>query len=177
NLNLEDGAFPGLWLTMIGGGTHALLAYEKSRLMDFKLPDAVLRAFPGPGFGPAGIRQVLGAEPDELLIGTIVKPTAGLTPDEVADICYEAARGGVRFIKDDEKMLNPAYCPLGERVRKVSEALKRAEDETGQSVLYAAHITANPDRLLQNAEIALENGATALMVNFFASGFNSLELL
>ena len=177
NLNLEDGAFPGLWLTMIGGGTHALLAYEKSRLMDFKLPDAVLRAFPGPGFGPAGIRQVLGAEPDELLIGTIVKPTAGLTPDEVADICYEAARGGVRFIKDDEKMLNPAYCPLGERVRKVSEALKRAEDETGQSVLYAAHITANPDRLLQNAEIALENGATALMVNFFASGFNSLVLL
>jgi ribulose 1,5-bisphosphate carboxylase large subunit-like protein len=28
NLNLEEAAFPGLWLTMIGGGTHALIAYE-----------------------------------------------------------------------------------------------------------------------------------------------------
>ena len=28
NLNLREAAFPGLWLTMIGGGTHALLAYE-----------------------------------------------------------------------------------------------------------------------------------------------------
>ncbi len=177
NLNLEEGGFPGLWLTMIGGGTHALLAYEKSRLMDFRLPGAALDAFPGPGFGPEGIREILDAGPDELLIGTIVKPTAGLTPDEVADICYEAARGGVRFIKDDEKMLNPPYCPLGERVRAVTEKLKQAEDETGQSVLYAAHITTDPDRLLDNAEIALENGASALMVNFFAAGFNSLKLL
>ena len=26
NLNLEEAAFPGVWLTMIGGGTHALVA-------------------------------------------------------------------------------------------------------------------------------------------------------
>lgn len=177
NLNLEEAAFPGLWLTMIGGGTHALLAYEKSRLMDFTLPDEVLAAFPGPGFGPEGIRERMGAGPDELLIGTIVKPTAGLTPAEVADICYQAASGGIRFIKDDEKMLNTAYCPLGERVKAVVEALKRAEDETGQGVMYAPHITTSPDTLLSNAETALENGASALMINFFAAGFDSLARL
>ena len=177
NLNLEEAAFPGLWLTMIGGGTHALLAYEKSRLLDFQLPPDVLKYFPGPRFGPDGTREWLGAEPDELLIGTIVKPTAGLTPAEVADICYQAALGGVRFIKDDEKMLNTGYCPLQERVRVVSEALKRAEDEPGQRVLYAPHITTTPERLVENAHIALETGAPALMVNFFASGFNSLETL
>lgn len=177
NLNLDEAAFPGLWLTMIGGGTHALLAYEKSRLTDFMLPDQVLEAFPGPGFGPEGIRQWLGAGPDELLIGTIVKPTAGLTPQEVAEICYQSAIGGVRFIKDDEKMLNPAYCPLGERVRAVMAALKRAEDKVGKRVLYVPHITTSPEHLLQNAGIALENGAPGLMINFFASGFNSLDLL
>lgn len=177
NLDLEQSAFPGLWLTMIGGGTHALLAYEKSRLMDFEVPPHVLRSFPGPAFGPEGTRELLDAGPDELLIGTIIKPTAGLTPEEVADLCYEAARGGVRFIKDDEKMLNPAYCPLRERVKVVSDKLKRAEDETGKRVLYAPHITTRPEYLLDNAEIALENGANALMVNFFAAGFSSLETL
>ena len=126
NLNMESAAFPSLWLTMIGGGTHALAAYEKSRLLDFQLPKEVLEKMPGPGFGPKGIRKLLGADEDELLIGTIVKPTAGLTPEEVADICFKAALGGVRFIKDDEKMLNTPYCPLAQRVRLVVEKLKRS---------------------------------------------------
>jgi ribulose-bisphosphate carboxylase large chain len=177
NLNLEEAAFPGIWLTMIGGGTHALVAYEKSRLMDFQLPPQALKYFLGPGYGPEGTRRWLEMGPDELILGTIVKPTAGLTPAEVADICYQAAVGGVRFIKDDEKMLNAAYCPLADRVRTVMEALKRAEDQTGQRVLYAPHITTTPEHLLENAHIALDNGAPALMVNFFAAGFNSLETL
>jgi ribulose 1,5-bisphosphate carboxylase large subunit-like protein len=177
NLDLETSAFPGLWLTMVGGGTHAMTAYEKSRLLDFRLPAPVLAHFPGPAFGPEGIRAWLGTGPDEMVVGTIIKPTAGLLPEEVAAICYAAAGGGVRFIKDDEKMLNPAYCPLRERVRAVVAALKRAEDETGQRVLYTPHITTIPERLLANAEIALENGAGGLMVNFFAAGFNALRTL
>jgi ribulose 1,5-bisphosphate carboxylase large subunit-like protein len=177
NLNMETAAFPSLWLTMIGGGTHALAAYEKSRLLDFHLPESVLDKMPGPGFGPEGIRKMLGVSLDDLLIGTIVKPTAGLTPIEVADICTKAALGGVRFIKDDEKMMNTPYCPLAERVKLVSEGLKKAEDKTGLKVLYCPHITAQPEYLLKNAETALKNGASGLMVNFFAAGFNSLQTL
>ncbi len=177
NLNMETAAFPSLWLTMIGGGTHALAAYEKSRLLDFQLPESVLEKMPGPGFGPEGIRNYLGAKKDELLIGTIVKPTAGLTAAEVADICHKAALGGVRFIKDDEKMMNTPYCPLEERVRLVVEGLKKAQDITGQRVLYTPHITCQPEYLLKNAEIALMHGAGGLMVNFFAAGFNSLQTL
>ena len=177
NLNMEIAAFPSLWLTMIGGGTHALAAYEKSRLLDFQLPQPVLQKMPGPGFGPEGIRNLLNAGKDELLIGTIVKPTAGLTAAEVAEICTKAALGGVRFIKDDEKMMNTTYCPLAERVKLVVEGLKKAEDKTGQRVLYTPHITCQPEYLLNNAEIALNNGANGLMVNFFAAGFNSLQTL
>jgi ribulose 1,5-bisphosphate carboxylase large subunit-like protein len=145
--------------------------------LDFRLPEKALAAFPGPRFGIEGTRRLLGVSADEVLIGTIIKPTAGLTAAQVADICYQCSVGGVRFIKDDEKMLNPGYCPLAERVRLVSQALRRAEEETGRKVLYATHITTNPDRLRENAHIALENGATALMVNFFAAGFTALETL
>ena len=177
NFNLEESAFSCLWLAMVGGATHALTTYRKSRLVDFDVPASVLRHFPGPQFGIAGTRRLLDLPPGTPVVGTIVKPTAGLTADEVAKLCYEFALGGVRFVKDDEKMMNPAYCPLQERVSKVVEALKRAEDETGQRVLYAPHITTGPDNLRRFADTALQAGASALMVNFFAAGFQSLEVL
>jgi ribulose-bisphosphate carboxylase large chain len=177
NMDLVESAFSCLWLSMIGGPTFALASYEKSRLVDFLVPPAMMERFPGPGFGVEGTRKWMGVSSEELLIGTIVKPTAGMTPEEIADLAYHAALGGIRFIKDDEKMMNPSYCPLGKRVRLVTEALKRAEEETGRKVLYTAHISTTPDKIVGKAMEALENGATGLMVNFFAAGFSSLQIL
>jgi ribulose 1,5-bisphosphate carboxylase large subunit-like protein len=177
NLDLEHAAFSSLWLLMIGGGTFALQDYEKSRLIDFSLPDSAYRHFPGPQHGIAGTRRLLRMGEAEPILGTIVKPTSGLTAEQVAEMCTAAAMAGVRFIKDDEKMMNPAYCPLAQRVRLVAEGLKRAEAETGQTVIYAPHITAGPERICENARIALDNGASGLMLNFFAAGFGSLEML
>ena len=177
NMDIENSAFPCLWLSMIGGAIFALAAYDKSRLCDFSVPPAMMERFQGPGFGIAGTRELMGIGPDDLMIGTIIKPTAGLTPEEVAELAYNAAMGGMCFIKDDEKMMNPPYCPLGKRVRLVSEALRRAENETGTRVIYAPHITTTPDRILDAAFEAIGSGATALMLNFFAAGFSSLEIL
>lgn len=177
NFNLEDSAFASMWLSMIGGGTHALLSYRKSRLLDFDLPEGALASFPGPGFGIEGTRDLLDLPPGLPVIGTIVKPTAGLTVEQVADLCYRMALGGVRFIKDDEKMMGPAYCPLRERVEAIVDALKRAQDATGQNVIYAPHITTSPWNLQRYASTAIDAGATALMVNIFAGGFQALEAL
>ena len=177
NMDIDTSAFPDLWLSMIGGPTFALASYQRSRLIDFSIPSVMMEKFAGPAFGIAETRRLVGREKGELLVGTIVKPTAGLTPEEVADFAYQVALGGICFIKDDEKMMNPSYCPLARRVRLVSESLKRAEDRTGQRVLYAAHITTSPDRIVQRAIEAIDNGATALMVNFFAAGFGALEIL
>lgn len=177
NFDLEDSAFSCLWLSMIGGPTFALASYEKSRLVDFSIPQRMMDRFPGPAFGVDGTRGLVGLESGELMVGTIVKPTAGMTPKEIADLAYHAAMGGICFIKDDEKMMNPPYCPLGERVRLVSQALRRAEGETGQKVLYMAHISTRTDKVLDRAFEALENGATGLMVNFYAAGFAALQIL
>jgi ribulose-bisphosphate carboxylase large chain len=158
NLDLENAAFASIWLLLIGGGTFALVDYQKSRLLDFSLPDWAYKYFPGPKFGIKGTRRLLGVKEKELIVGTIVKPTSGLTPEQVAEMCHLAAVGGVRFIKDDE-------------------GLKRAEDVTGQVVIYAPHITTGPECIKEHAHIALEQGANALMLNFFAAGFGSLEML
>lgn len=111
NFDLEDSAFSCLWLSMIGGPTFALASYERSRLVDFSIPQSMMDRFPGPAYGVGGTRRLVGLESGELMVGTIVKPTAGMTPKEIADLAYHAAMGGICFIKDDEKMMNPPYCP------------------------------------------------------------------
>ncbi|MCL4376982.1 MAG: RuBisCO large subunit C-terminal-like domain-containing protein [Actinobacteria bacterium] len=177
NFNMKESAFSSVWLSMIGGATHALVNYEKSRLVDFELPDFAYKYFPGPGWGLDKTKEYLGISKNEPVLGTIVKPTSGLTADEVADMCYQFGLGGLQFIKDDEKMLNTDYCPLEERVKKVATALKKAEDITGKRVLYAPHLTTGPENIIKFAEIALKNGANALMINIFAASFSSLKIL
>jgi ribulose 1,5-bisphosphate carboxylase large subunit-like protein len=177
NFNMEDSAFSSIWLAMIGGATHALIDYDKSRLIDFELPDFAYKYFPGPKWGLDRTKNFLKVPGNAPVLGTIVKPTSGLTADNVAEMCYQFGLGGLQFIKDDEKMLNPNYCPLEERVKKVTIALRKAEDKTGRKVLYAPHITTGPENIIKFAELALKNGANALMLNIFAAGFSSLKIL
>lgn len=177
NMNLEDIGYSNIWLFLTGGPVFELPIYERARLLDFELPEELLTRFPGPKFGMKGTRKLLGRPDDELLIGTIVKPCCGLTPEEVAEKCYQVAQAGIDFIKDDEKMNNPEYCPLRKRVRLVSEAIRRANEETGRKTLYAPHITVRSDKILDLAKEAIDAGATALMLNFFAAGFTALQVL
>jgi len=176
NLDLENSAFEHIWVSMITG-MSAMPNLKKYRLLDFTLPEADYAHFPGPQFGIEGTRRILGITEEEPIIGTIVKPTCGLTPDEVADICEEAAAAGIKFIKDDERMMNPPYCPLKERVQKVSERLRKVYETTGNRVLYTPHITTGPQRILDDARTAIEAGANGLMLVFIAAGFESLRIL
>jgi ribulose-bisphosphate carboxylase large chain len=176
NMDLENSAFSHIWVSMVTG-MSAMPNLKKYRLLDFNLPGEAYEFFPGPRFGVDGTRQALGIDSSEPIIGTIIKPTCGLTPVEVGDICEQAGMAGVKFIKDDERMLNPAYCPLRERVTEVMPRLNKVYETTGNKVLYAAHITTGPDRLLDQARIAIEAGANALMVVFIAAGFESLRIL
>ncbi len=176
NLDMENSAFSHIWTSMVSG-MSAMPNLKKYRLMDFTLPDEAYSYFPGPKFGIGGTREILGISDSDLIIGTIVKPTCGLTADEVAEICGTAAAAGIKFIKDDERMLNAPYCPLKERVTKVSARLKQVYEQTGNKVLYAAHITTGPDKILDQAKIAVEAGANALMFVFIAAGFESLRIV
>src|SRR5467141_1348891 len=62
---------------------------QDSRLVSLQIPEEVLRTFPGPAYGPLGIRRKTGFPKDEPAFGTILKPTAGLTPQEVGDLVRE----------------------------------------------------------------------------------------
>ncbi|HOL66227.1 MAG TPA: RuBisCO large subunit C-terminal-like domain-containing protein, partial [bacterium] len=164
NMSGQDPLYQMMMLA-VGGPVLEFVYYSAVAFLDFRLPGKLRKKFPGPAFGLEGVRKLVGSERPWPILGTIVKPCAGLTAREVAQKCYLAARGGCQFIKDDEKMLGPDYCEARKKIRLVAQALRKAYEETGNRCLYAPHLVARADRLLDTARRYLEWGATALMLN------------
>ncbi len=70
--------------TVAGAIIFDVYENQDSRLVRLEIPERVMRTFPGPAYGPLGVRQKTGFQKDEPAFGTILKPTAGITPQEVA---------------------------------------------------------------------------------------------
>lgn len=170
----EPGNIPQ-YLSVVAGNLFGLGRLEAVRLTDVEFPESLTR-FNGPNFGIEGVRHLLGTR-NRPHVGTIIKPKVGLTPADTAHVAYEAASGGVDFIKDDETLTNQAFCPMNERVEAVMARLDEAKDETGRQVLYAVNISDRADRIVERAEEALERGANTLMVDVITCGYSALQAL
>ena len=135
-------------------------ALSRCRLIDLEWPDGFL---PGPAIGVAGQRSPVA-------LGVIVKPSLGLAPAEVADVARAAVTGGATFIKDDELLGDPDWCPLDERVKAVAKVLE-------PGVVYCANVTGDGTTLVERARRVVGLGATGVMVNAFAQGVDGLLAL
>lgn len=163
-------------LSMVAGNLFGLSALKNVRLVDLEFPKSVVQHYRGPEFGIEGVRRLVGTHSSPRPhLGTIVKPKVGLNPEQTAKVAYEAAVGGVDFIKDDETLVNQSFCPLEERVSKVMEALDRAKSETGRNVLFAVNVTGSPDKMVKLAETAIDNGANTLMLDIIILGLPTVE--
>lgn len=166
-------SLPMLLTTLLGNDASTSV---EAKLVDLELPDSLTAELPGPQFGVEGIRQLTGVSDRPLLLN-MIKPCTGLTPEAGADIFYETALGGIDLIKDDELMANPSYSPVVDRVKAYTEAGRRAFDHTGKDTIYIPNITDRPDRLLENAQRAVEAGARAVMVTYATVGYGALHAL
>ena len=81
------------------------------------------------------------------MIGTIIKPSIGLTAEELARLVAELASAGVDFMKDDELQGNGPSAPLADGCRAVMPVLQRHADRTGVMPMYAFNITDDIGRL------------------------------
>jgi len=163
-------------LSMVAGNLFGLSAIKNVRLLDVGFPKAVVDMYPGPRIGIEGVRRIVGTTKDRRPhVGTIVKPKVGLDPDQTAKVCYEAAVGGVDFIKDDETLVNQKFCPLESRVSKVMAALDKVKSETGREVIFAVNVTASPSNMVRMAEVAMSNGCNCLMLDMVLLGFPTVE--
>ncbi|MEW6542752.1 MAG: RuBisCO large subunit C-terminal-like domain-containing protein [Nitrospirota bacterium] len=145
------------------------------RVGGLDLPPGGFAWLRGPRFGTAGLRDLLGV-PDRPLLGTVVKPI-GLSAEELADLAYQFALGGMDFIKDDSVLTDQPFAPFAERVARCAEAVARAGRETGRRCLYVPNVTAPAPLVGERARTAKRAGAGGLMLAPGLAGWDALRTL
>jgi ribulose-bisphosphate carboxylase large chain len=156
-------------ISTLQGNLYELAQFSGLRLLDFNLPDSFSTPYPGPRHGVSGTRAACSSE-REPLIGNIIKPSVGLTPQETAQIVKVLAEVGIDFIKDDELMGNPPSSPFRERVEAVMNVINRHADKTGKRVMYAFNISDDLDTMLRNYDWIEANSGTCAMISLNSVG-------
>ncbi len=137
-----------------------------SRLVSLQIPEKVLKTFPGPAYGPHKLRAKTGFAADQPAFGTILKPTAGITPDDVERLVGDLAGSKLlMFIKEDEDLYpNLDYSPVAERTRKAVAAIERTKSQReGLGLVYSPHVSGAPNEILDTVHACLEAGASGVM--------------
>ena len=162
------------FLTLAIGNNQGMGDVEYAKMHDFYVPDELLRLYDGPATTISDLWRVLGRPVVDggFIVGTIIKPKLGLRPQPFADAAYEFWLGG-DFIKNDEPQGNQLFAPMKETIPLVADAMRRAQDETGQAKLFSANITADdPFEIIARGEYVLETFAeNADHVAFLIDGY------
>jgi len=81
------------------------------------------------------------------------------------------------MIKDDHGLTDQHSSPFEERVGRCSEAVAKANKETGGRTIFVANITAPASEVMKRARIAKDAGAGGLMVAPGLIGFDLMRQL
>ena len=173
--NIIDGrAMLASFLTLAIGNNQGMGDVEYAKMHDFWVPPAYLRLFDGPATNISDLWRVLGRPIKDggFIVGTIIKPKLGLRPQPFANAAYDFWLGG-DFIKNDEPQGNQVFAPLKETITLVADAMRRAQDKTGEAKLFSANITADDyHEMIARGEFILETFAeNADHVAFLVDGY------
>ena len=163
-------------ITTIAGNLFELQPLSGIRLKDLRLPSAFSTNYAGPKFGCEGTRKLMGIY-ERPLIGTIIKPSVGLSAKETGMLVSQLCAGGIDFIKDDELQANGPSCPFEDRVIEVMRAVNNAADKMGHKVMVAFNLTGEIDEMRRRHDFVHEQGGTCVMVNLMAAGMTGMIAL
>lgn len=167
-LRHPDGRVTSTDLLHTVAGAVMFDVYENmdARLISLQIPEEVIRTFPGPAYGPIGIRQKTGFGLDQPAFGTILKPTAGITPEDVDRLVGDVAGDPLlMFIKEDEDLYPDLdYSPVAERTRRAIRAIERVKNSReGRGLVYSPHVTSSPDQIVDLVLAVVDAGASGVM--------------
>ncbi len=168
-------SLPNLMAT-IAGNLFELRQVSGLRVLDLKLPPSFASAYAGPAFGVAGTRRLAGVEHGPL-IGTIIKPSVGLDPEQTAEQVRQLIDGGIDFIKDDELQADGPHCPFEARVRAVMKVVNDAAQRDGRKVMVAFNLTGDLDQMRRRHDLVVALGGTCVMASLNAIGLVGLTEL
>ena len=139
------------------------------------LSDGFFPALQGPRFGRDGIRAILDVN-ERPLIASALKPM-GLSAEDLAEMAFNLALGGIDIIKDDHGISDQKFSPFQKRVELCSDAVNRANNETGHNCIYMSNITSPADQLHNRATFACDAGAGGLLIAPGLVGFDSMRVI
>lgn len=163
-------------LATINGNLSELKAFSGLRLVDVTLPPEFLTRYQGPQFGVAGTRALADVY-DRPIIGTIIKPSVGLSPEATAEQVRGLVAAGIDFIKDDELQADGPHCPFEARIDAVMRVIHDHADRTGKKVMFAANLTGEIDEMLARHDHVVAAGGTCIMASMNSIGLPAMKVL
>ncbi len=143
------------------------------RVTRLHVPDGALRAWPGARFGRIGLRERVQVHDRPLVCG-VLKPL-GLPTKVLADLAYCFALGGLDLIKDDQGLVDHAFCPFEERIARCTDAVAKANRETGRACVYLPHVTGRWEAMQARCLFAKQAGAGGVLICPGLAGFDAIR--
>ena len=162
------------FLTLAIGNNQGMGDVKDAQMQDFYIPPKLLALYDGPAVDITDMWNLLGRGRTEggYIAGTIIKPKLGLRPEPFAEAAYQFWLGG-DFIKNDEPQGNQVFCPMKKVLPLVRDAMRRAQDETGEAKIFSMNITADDhNEMCARADYGLEVfGEDAPRLAFLVDGY------
>lgn len=168
-------SLPNLVAT-VAGNLFELKHFSGLRILDIRLPDAFAGAYPGPRHSIEGTRRLAGVH-GRPVIGTIVKPSVGLDPEQTAALVRLLADADIDFVKDDELQSDGPSCPFGARARAVMRVVNDTAAARGRKLMFAFNVTGEVDEMRRRHDLVAELGGTCVMVSLNSVGVTGLLAL
>src|SRR4030095_5757121 len=161
-------------VSTLQGNLYEITQFTGLKLMDIELPPSFGEKYSSPAFGIDGCRKLTDVY-ERPLIGTIIKPSIGLSPEQTADIVKTFAEAGIDFMKDDELLSSSANSNFNDRVDAVMKVINEHADKTGKKVMYAFNISGEVDEMLQRYEKIVKSGGTCAMISINSVGLSATK--
>jgi ribulose 1,5-bisphosphate carboxylase large subunit-like protein len=159
NIDFKTDGIAHLMVNIMGGQLDIDII-EKCSVLGIGFPDWVEKQFLGPKYGITGIREYTKVY-DKPVLGAIVKPKTGISPEVLLDMVKELVDGGVNFIKEDEILSDPSFCKIEKRIPLIANYIQ------GKNVVYCASIHSDYPYILDRVKQVYELGGNGVHVNFW----------
>jgi ribulose-bisphosphate carboxylase large chain len=159
-------------VSTLQGNLYEIKQFTGLRLMDIEFPASFAKHYNGAAFGIEGCRKLTNVT-DRPLIGTIIKPSIGLSVEQTASIVKTLAEAGIDFVKDDELLSSSANSNFDDRVDAVMKVINANADKTGKKVMYAFNISGEMDEMLHRYDKIISCEGTCAMISINSVGLTA----
>ena len=169
----EEGSIANLTASIIGN-VFGFKPLKALRLEDMRIPVAYLKTFQGPATGIVVERERLDKFGRPLL-GATTKPKLGLSSKNYGRVVYEALKGGLDFVKDDENINSQPFMHWRDRFLYCMEAVNKASASTGEVKGHYLNVTAaTMEDMYERADFAKQLGSCIVMIDLVI-GYTAIQ--